>query len=144
MLKQKQISSPLAMLAFAGIAAALFVALVPGVSQKLFGPTYFMPHRTCYLDDPNLIRLHVISDSLIGLAYFSISLTLVYLVQKANVPFHLAFIAFGVFIGACGATHFMEVWTIWEPHYWLAGIVKAVTAVASVATAIWLYPLLPQ
>jgi signal transduction histidine kinase len=126
------------------LAAAIVLLFFSDLREQLLGPAPFFPHKTCYMNDARLIWLHVSSDTLIGLAYVSISLTLVYLVQKANVPFHLAFIAFGVFIGACGCTHFMEVWTVWEPHYWLAGIVKVITAAASVLTAVWLYPLLPQ
>jgi hypothetical protein len=58
-------------------------------------------------------------------------LELLYLVRRAkwDMPFHLMFIAFGVFIIACGATHFMEVWTLWTPVSWLSGTVKVVTAV---------------
>ncbi|MDF3057157.1 MAG: histidine kinase,Response regulator receiver domain proteinhistidine kinase [Rariglobus sp.] len=105
-----------------------------------------MPHEFCYLRDPKLVWLHVVSDLLIGAAYVSISLTLAYLVYKASkgIPFHWVFLAFGVFIVSCGFTHFMEVWVIWEPVYWLSGYVKVVTAAASVATAIALFPLVPK
>src|SRR5262249_36049314 len=63
---------------------------------------------------------------------------------KVQLPFSPIFIAFGVFIAACGMTHFMEVWNIWEADYWAAGMVKVVTALASVATALGLLPLLPR
>src|SRR5207249_3450206 len=58
--------------------------------------------------------------------------------------FNWMFLAFGLFIVACGGTHFMEVWTLWTPTYWLAGDVKALTALASVAVAILLPPLVPK
>ncbi|WP_162525171.1 sensor histidine kinase [Rariglobus hedericola] len=105
-----------------------------------------MPHEFCYLRDPKLVWLHVVSDCLIGLAYVSISSTLAYLVYKASkgIPFHWVFLAFGLFIVSCGLTHFMEVWVIWEPVYWLSGYVKVITAAASVATAIVLFPLVPK
>ncbi len=105
-----------------------------------------MPHEFCYLRDPKLIWLHVVADLLIGFAYVSISVTLAYLVYKASkgIPFNWMFLAFGLFIVTCGLTHFMEVWVIWEPVYWLSGYVKVVTAAASVATAIALFPLLPK
>jgi PAS domain S-box-containing protein len=38
----------------------------------------------------------------------------------------------------------MEIWTLWQPQYWLSGGVKVVTAVASVATALLLPPLVPR
>jgi signal transduction histidine kinase/ActR/RegA family two-component response regulator len=53
-------------------------------------------------------------------------------------------LAFGLFIVACGMTHFMEVLTMWTPVYWLAGDVKVVTALASVGTAVALPPLVPR
>src|SRR5882724_11896251 len=93
-----------------------------------------------------MIWLHVTSDLFIGLAYVSISSTLAYMVYRAsrNIPFHWMFLAFGLFIVSCGFTHFMEVWTVWRPVYWLAGYVKVITAVASVVTAIALFPLVPK
>src|SRR5258708_20370943 len=39
---------------------------------------------------------------------------------------------------ACGSTHLMEVWTLWHGTYWLSGAIKALTALASVPTAILL------
>ena len=105
-----------------------------------------LPHEFCYLRDPKLVWLHVVSDLLIGAAYVSISATLGYLVYKASkgIPFNWVFLAFGLFIVSCGLTHFMEVWVIWEPVYWMSGYVKVITAAASVATAVALFPLLPK
>jgi signal transduction histidine kinase len=85
--------------------------------------------------------MHVLSDFFIGAAYFFISLTLYFLVRRIRLPFSGMIIAFGVFIGACGLTHFMEVWNVWQAHYWLAGGVKVVTAAASVLTGVYLVPL---
>jgi PAS domain S-box-containing protein len=106
----------------------------------------FLPHAVCYLWDRSLLAVHAVSDFLIGAAYVTISATLAYLVYRARreIPFHSIFLAFGAFIVACGATHFMELWTLWEPRYWLAGGVKVITAVASVATALVLPPLIPK
>jgi len=105
----------------------------------------FMPHGFCYLWDAKLVWLHVISDSVIALAYTLIPLNLVYLVfKRRDIPFNWMFLCFGVFIVACGATHVMEVWTIWVPSYWLSGSIKAVTALASMPTALLLVQLLPK
>ena len=38
----------------------------------------FMPHGMCYLWRPGILALHVISDALITLSYFSIPFTLLY------------------------------------------------------------------
>jgi PAS domain S-box-containing protein len=111
----------------------------------LFPANDFMPHGYCYLWDKGLVWTHVLSDSLIALAYLSIPVTLVYFIRKRrDVPFNWVFLCFGVFILACGATHAMEVWNLWHADYWLAGAVKVVTALASVSTAILLVPLIPR
>src|SRR5271170_1096763 len=113
--------------------------------RQLFGAGEFMPHGYCYLWNPGLVWLHVISDSLIAISYFTIPFTLLWFVRKRrDLPFSWMFGLFGAFIVACGATHVMEVWNLWHAQYWLAGGLKAVTAAASVATAILLARLVPK
>ncbi len=104
----------------------------------IFTGAWYMPHGHCYLWKPGLVWLHAISDTLIGAAYVLISLVLYALVRRIRLPFSTMVVAFGVFIGACGLTHFMEVWNVWNSAYWLAGWVKALTAVASVLTGVFL------
>jgi len=112
---------------------------------RLFSSDGFMPHGHCYLWRPGVLWLHLISDALVALAYTSIPFTLLYLVRKRkDTPFNWMMLCFGVFIIACGATHVMEIWTLWTPTYWLAGTIKAVTAAASVATAVLLIRLVPK
>ena len=104
-----------------------------------------MPHGFCYFWNPGLVWLHVISDSLIALAYFAIPVILLWFVRKRrDIPFSGMFVLFGVFIVACGATHLMEVWNIWHANYWLDGVIKAVTAAASIPTAILLAQMMPR
>lgn len=129
----------------------IFAAVIAGAGLfQLFHISIFQSfgfaHQFCYSNDPTLIWLQVVSDLAIGLAYVSISATLAYLVYRGSkgIPFHWVFLAFGLFIISCGLTHFMEVWVIWKPLYWLSGYVKVITACASVATAIALFPLVPK
>ena len=113
--------------------------------QALFCSESLLPHGFCYLWNPLLIWLHGLSDALIAIAYFSIPPTLIYLVRKKkNIPFDWMFVCFGCFIAACGATHLMEVVTLWTPVYWISGGVKVITAFASVPTAILLARVVPQ
>ena len=104
-----------------------------------------MPHGMCYEWNPAVIWLHVLSDGFIALAYYSIPLTLVYFVRKRkDLAFEWIYVCFAVFIMSCGATHIMEIVNIWHPIYWLSGIIKAFTALASVITAILLIKIMPR
>jgi len=115
------------------------------ILDSLFSSGDFMPHGYCYLWKPGLVWLHVVSDALIALAYFSIPIALIYFIRKRrDLPFNWMFLCFGTFIMACGTTHAMEVWTLWHGTYWLSGAIKAVTAMASVPTAILLVHLVPR
>jgi two-component sensor histidine kinase len=130
-----------------GVSALAISSLIiwPRLSERLLA-TNFLPHLYCYLRNPGLVWTHVIADSLIGIAYLAISVTLAYLVYKArrDIPFHWMFLAFGLFIIACGATHFVEVVTIWIPVYILSAAVKLFTAVVSLTTAAVLPFTIPQ
>jgi PAS domain S-box-containing protein len=118
---------------------------MPEFLKNLFANGPFIPHGHCYLWKPELVWLHIISDSLIALAYYSIPITLVYFVRKRqDLPFNWIFLLFGSFIIACGTTHLMEIWTLWHPTYWLSGAIKAITALVSVYTALELVPLVPK
>ena len=103
------------------------------------------PHGVCLLWRPELLWLHVVSDALIGLAYWSIPVVLIVVARRRrDLVFPWTFEMFALFILACGATHFLSIWTLWNPDYGLEGAVKGVTAVVSVVTAIALWPLLPR
>src|SRR5438045_9339866 len=91
------------------------------------------------------MRLDLISDFLIAVAYFTIPFTLIHFVRKRrDLPFYWIFLCFGIFIIACGMTHVMEIITLWKPYYWVSGIVTAISALASVPTVILLFRLLPS
>jgi hypothetical protein len=113
--------------------------------HNLFTSGQFIPHGHCYLWKTGLVWLHILSDGLIALAYYSIPLLLVYIVRKrGDLPFGWVFLLFGSFIIACGTGHVLEIWTLWHPMYWLSGFVKAVAAAVSVATGIVLVSLIPN
>ncbi|MBK5264020.1 MAG: sensor histidine kinase [Alphaproteobacteria bacterium] len=111
----------------------------------LFNPTGLTPHGFCLLWSPGLIWLHAVSDIIIGLAYFSIPLALYWFVrQRSDLEYRWVFFLFVGFILACGMTHFMAILTLWVPAYGIDGLVKVVTAMLSVGTAILLWPLVPK
>jgi signal transduction histidine kinase len=98
----------------------------------------------CLLWRPGLLLLHILSDALIALSYYSIPAALAYFAAKrADLRFRWIFLWFGAFILACGTTHIMAIWTVWHPDYRAEGFVKLFTALASVGAAIVLWPLIP-
>jgi signal transduction histidine kinase len=110
----------------------------------LFSSQGFEPHGHCYLWLPEILWLHVISDAFITLAYYSIPLALIYLIHKRrDLTYGWMVAMFGAFILLCGTTHVMNLWTVWHGTYRVEGLVKLLTAVASVATAVALWPLIP-
>jgi PAS domain-containing protein len=119
--------------------ATVFLLFWRALAESLLSKD-FLPHLYCYLGEPRLVWTHVVSDSLIGFAYLAISGTLVFLVYKArrDIPFYWMFLAFSLFIVACGGTHFMEVITVWTPVYVFSGVVKVFTALVSIITAVCL------
>lgn len=135
------VSSRLPLLATMGVMVALAIVF----AGERAAPATLLPHGYCFTWNPPLLWTHVVSDTLIGLAYVSIPITLVHLVRKrTDMPFNGMVVLFAVFIVSCGATHWAEVWTVWWPDYWLSGSAKVVTAIASVLTAAALVRLVPK
>jgi PAS domain S-box-containing protein len=105
----------------------------------------FMPHGHCYLWTPTMVWTQVVTNTLIGVAYASIAATLTVLVRRIHdIPFRWVYVAFGVFILSCGLTHWSDVVTIWRPLYWADAGLRALTALASVVTALLILPLVPK
>ena len=118
---------------------------MPIFFNYLFHSNGFIPHGHCYLWQTGLVWLHIISDATIALAYYSIPFLLIYFISKRkDVPFNGVFLLFGAFIIVCGTGHLMEIWTLWHPDYWIAGVLKALTAIISIYTAFALFFLMPQ
>lgn len=105
----------------------------------------FMPHGHCFFWRGDILWLHVISDALIFFAYFSIPLMLLYFRKRIpDLPYKGILALFAAFIFWCGTTHAMNIVTLWNPVYRLEGVIKLITALISVATAILLFPIIPQ
>ncbi|MEH2207293.1 MAG: ATP-binding protein [Nostoc sp.] len=118
---------------------------MPTFFNHPFHSNGFIPHGHCYLWQTGLVWLHIISDATIALAYYSIPFLLIYFISKRkDVPFNGVFLLFGAFIIACGTGHLMDIWTLWHPDYWVAGSLKALTAIISIYTAFALFYLMPQ
>lgn len=128
-----------------GLAGIVVLLAVTPLGPALFAQNGFLPHGVCFTWAPSLLTLHLAADLLIAAAYFSIPLSLAYLVRKrADLPFNWVFLLFAAFIVACGVTHLIGVLTLWYPFYWFAGAVKAVTALVSIAAAVAVVLLMPR
>src|SRR5215212_4673722 len=113
--------------------------------ERLLDSSMFSPHGICLLWEPQLIWLHVVSDALIAMAYFSIPFALaIFVTKRRDLRFGWLYWAFAIFIAACGLTHVLSIYTLWVPVYGIEGLLKATTALASIFTAGMLWPLLPK
>src|ERR1700676_1663331 len=111
----------------------------------LFAQENFIPHGFCLLWEPQLLWLQVISDSIIAIAYYTIPFALIYFISKRrDLAFRGIFALTGTFILACGTTHVMAVLPLWDPAYWLDGMVKFFTALISIGTAAAMWRVMPK
>ena len=105
----------------------------------------FTPRRQCMNFEADVIGLHLVSDLLIALAYFSIPVALVYVARRRpELRYNWILVLFAAFIVLCGMTHLFNVWALWQPLYRLDGVIKLLTGVVSVATAVVLWRLIPE
>jgi two-component system, chemotaxis family, sensor kinase Cph1 len=89
--------------------------------------------------------LHIAADLTISAAYLLIPIILVHNIRKhPGVPYTSLFWLFAAFISAAALTHLLDAAMFWWPAYRLTGLVKAGTAVISLATALVLIPVAPR
>ena len=106
---------------------------MPDTNVSWFSGEQFLPHGHCYMWTPGILWMHVIADLLIAMAYFAIPFVLIHIARRRrDLPFTGMLWCFGIFIVACGLTHLMDVWNVWNTDYWLEGIIKLITKAASV------------
>src|SRR5207247_1125444 len=92
-----------------------------------------------------LVVLDLATDLSIGVACAAIAFALIHFARRPTVrPYGRVFVAFAVFVTADGATHLAAVWTHWQTSAWLATVLKLTTALAAVAVALLLPPLVPK
>ena len=112
---------------------------------SFLGRSGFLPHGYCFTWQPGLLWTMVGADAAIAGAYFSIPAAMwAFMRRRPDVSLRGLLALFGAFIFACGITHLMDIWTIWQPFYGVQTAAKVATAAISVATAMMLWRLLPQ
>jgi PAS domain S-box-containing protein len=119
--------------------------MAQALASWLLEPADLTPHGFCLLWEPGLIWTYAVSDAGIALAYFTIPTALaVFARRRGDLVFRPMLWLFASFILLCGATHLLDVVTLWVPAYGIEALVKAATAIASIVTAIALWRLLPR
>ena len=113
--------------------------------HNLLFPQKLIPQEQCYLWQPELVWLHLVSDVLIALTYYSLSVMLVYCIHKRrDVPFQGIFFVLSALSITGGTTHLVAVWMLFSPVYWLSGFTKAITATVSLSTALAFGSVIPK
>ncbi|MDR3448939.1 MAG: ATP-binding protein [Alphaproteobacteria bacterium] len=113
--------------------------------RDFFDSDNFMPHGHCFLWQPDILWLHILSDAMIVSAYYSIPGALLYFVWKRkDLPFGIILWLFGAFILLCGTTHLMSIWVLWHPDYAIEGLFKAATGIVSIITFFVTVRLIPH
>lgn len=115
-----------------------------GFFRNLFDTSNFPPRWSCGNWTPVHGWTHIIADTVIFLAYAAIPVSLAVVVtRRRDLPQAPIWILFALFIFACGFTHLVEASIFWLPWYRFSALMKVVTALVSVATAVVLARALP-
>jgi len=102
--------------------------------DAIFGTAGFPARWHCGAWNPALGWLTILSDVAIFAAYTAIPLIIIVYMRRREVLFPHLFWLFCVFIFACGTTHLIDAVIFWWPIYPFAGLMKLLTALASIAT----------
>lgn len=112
--------------------------------SKLFDTGDFVPRWSCGNWSQGLAWTHMVSDFLIFISYAAIPAALgVVVARRRDLPHARIWLLFVAFILSCGVTHLVEAGMFYFPVYRLSGLLKAVTAVISIVTAVTLAFALP-
>ncbi len=103
------------------------------------------PHGMCLLWRDDLFWALGGTDAAISAAYISIGMTILHFILRRK-DMYLRWVAllFAAFIILCATSHATDVWTLWYADYGVQVIVKSVTAIVSLVTAVALWPLMPR
>ncbi|MEL6478321.1 MAG: ATP-binding protein [Pseudomonadota bacterium] len=112
--------------------------------EFLFGTQGFTPHGYSLAWDPIVLKLHILADLLMVIAYVVIpALILSVLIKRREPELTSRALALVCFIVACGTSHLMGVVTIYYPLYALEAVVNLGAGLISLAIAVILWRLVP-
>lgn len=122
--------------------------MVEGLVSWLAGPAGLKPRGFCLLWETEFVWTYAVSGSGIAIAYFTIPLALAIFARRRRdplfPPLRPILWGFAGFILLCGATHLVDVLTLWVPAYGLGASITAATSIVSIVTAIAVWRILPR
>ena len=104
--------------------------------QNVLSAGVLIPPSHGYPWQLGLVGLQVASEAVLTLAYYLMAATLLYGVQRQDVPVKGLLWLFIAFTAASGTTHGLAIWALWFPTYGLWGGIKAFTALLSLGVAV--------
>ena len=98
--------------------------------------TLFQPHGACFLWEPWILYPYLVGNLMIGLAYFAIPVVMLRLfpihVRALNKDFIVLTFFYCLFILFCGLGHFVKIFTVFHPAYYLESWIDVFTGIISV------------
>ena len=112
---------------------------------SLLGRNDFLPHGHAFNGSPGLLWSMLGANAVIAAACFSIALAALGQARKQpeSPTSGLAWL-FGALLVACGVSHAMEIWILWQPDQALQALTKIAAAAVSLAAAVALWPRIPR
>jgi len=105
----------------------------------------FMPHGHCFLWTPTILGMYLVGDGMSALAYLSIPPALWYFARKrTDLKYGWLAALFGLLVTACGATHLLKIWNIWNSAYWADAWVSLFAGIVTMVGVFSTWPLIPK
>ena len=105
----------------------------------------FAPHGFCLAWNPAVLIAQISADTAISLSYLSVAITLATFARlRGDLFFPWIFRMIAMVFALCGIVHLSDLAIVWLPVYDLQTVLKVITGLSSVATAIGLWWLLPR
>jgi len=106
--------------------------------------TDFLPHGLCLSWRTDLVSLMVVSESVIGICYLAVALSLaVFARKRPDFPYPGVMILFSLVFALCGLSHFVDVVTLWLPWYGIQALFNTAVAVLAIPAAWRMWRLVP-
>ena len=110
--------------------------MIPELSLNILTANLLCSEGDSYAWQTALVWLHIIGDLAIALAFYSLSVMMIYWVRKQKE--RIFFPKFGLlsaFMIGCGTIYILEIWSIWQPIYWLTGVIKIIAVIIFIIMA---------